>query len=284
MKSRQILILSFRDATVHSLQYSMRRMFPDDDVRFVTPMDICDGALENPSLSLLLMPGITGEVNALPGLLGENGLRRIERFMRRGGVVAAFCSSAFTVSAKTLWRPAWASQLTQAALHPLFNGIALGPALAYGRPFDPGNKYSDVRIVPVKYRLRNGPWIQTGVPYANGPMLLPARKEGNVDTLGVLSEIPGQPATIMRKAFGPGSLYLLGVLPDMTYDYVAYLHANGHAEAIQTLYDDFVPYKDTNRAIWADIGDRLEHDMQRGAALRQPNRPRSTPDNRIGMP
>jgi glutamine amidotransferase-like uncharacterized protein len=205
------------------------------------------------------MPGVYGETSHYPAEIGEEGLKRIHDFAARGGVVFTICAATYYVSKDTVYEPSWSGRKTHHSLNSLFNAAAKGPVAPYGRQPDTDPKFGDVVVVPVRHKTPNGQWHNARVCYGNGPALFPYdAADPDTDILAVFSEVPGQPAAMIRRQIGKGALYLSGILPEISYQFVQPLASLPQASRLMA---ELKPHEYSRQALWHNLTSRMNRDI-----------------------
>jgi glutamine amidotransferase-like uncharacterized protein len=256
-----ILIYNDEKTAIGSLVPSLSNSFNTDQFNLIRikAKDIRNGVLDRPQSRFLILPGIIGDVSPYTDQLGNGEMNHVADFLRRGNVMLAKCAGAAFVSKSTIFTPHYAPARSRTAVTPLFNGVARVPVGSYGRECSPESSFSDVLVVPVRYKDIKGSWHETGICYGNGPALYTEDpNDPSVEILGRYTNIPGEPAAIIRQKVGAGTVYLSCVLADIGYQYIE--PQPNLQNAIQ-LMSDLKPYEAGRKALWDDLTTRIKNDL-----------------------
>lgn len=257
-----ILVYSEYPASTGSLTLSLRASFAQADyaIRPVYQADIKNGILRQPDSRVLILPGITGEDSLYPAQIDKPALDDIHDFVtQRKNVVLAICAGAYFICRETIYDPVWGQKKTKHSLRPLFNALAHGPVLPHGIQPGAHNHYSDVGVVPIRFKGENGRWQKTGICYGNGPGLYPdLANHPDTEILAVYDAAPTQPAALIRHRTGAGAVYLSSILPEIGYQPIP---PRPGLEHIITLMDDLKPHEMGRRSVWRGLTNRIKQDL-----------------------
>jgi glutamine amidotransferase-like uncharacterized protein len=259
MKRRDIIIYDDPRAqtSISCLPETLRETFPGQPVR-VYNNDNFIAALEKDKAAIAVMPGIWSETSRYYDLLGgEEGQRRLGRFVENGGILIAICAAAYLISRHTEYTPPWGPAKAQFNPAPLFNAVARGPLQGLGEA--PGGRewYENVHAAPVAFKMADGPWQETCLAYGNGPALYPdSGHERGHEVLARYSSIPGRPAAAAWRNMGHGAILWLGILP-----HIGWQPVNDHAslKKVRKLMDELEPHEDARRAFWNLLAARIKN-------------------------
>lgn len=258
----EILVFSERPAATGSLIPALRTAFDSANftIRMVESGDLRKGILQRPESRIFVLPGIIGEDSAYPAQLDRKAHDDIHDFLQGGkNVVLTICAGTYFMCRDTLYEPAWGPRREHRSIAPLFNAAARGPLSPYSHISTPDSEYSDVSIVPIRFKGMDNRWHKTGICYGNGPALYPAHvNDPDTEILAVFDNIPDNPAAIVRRRFGQGAVYLSGVLPELGYAAIA--PAPG-LERIAQLMQDLKPHEMARRMLWSTLTRRMKADL-----------------------
>ena len=259
---REILVYNDDKMAISSLLPSLRASFNQDlfHIKQITASDIHKGILQRHASRFLVLPGIIGEISPYTEQLGNGEMHEVQKFMSHGrNALLTICAGSAFISKKTLYMPPHGTPRGRMSNIPLFNGLARGPVGPYGRACTADSRFSDVIVVPVRYKDMDGTWKDTGVCYGNGPALYPDDpNDPSVEILCTYTDIPDNPAAILRQSVGTGVAYMSCVLPEIAHQHVS-PHPGLHNA--QQLMADLKPHEPGRKALWDNLTTRIKRDL-----------------------
>ncbi len=205
---------------------------------------------------MAVIPGIYGEECRYYDLFGgDRGMKAIEDFVQKGGLLMTLCAGSYLVANKTEYMPPWGPSKERVNASPLFNAVAIGPLAGLAQKPEKDLWYSDCSVVSVSYKKPDGRWEKTGIAYGNGPALIPHTQPPDFETLACYDEIPGRPVAAAWQTRGQGAVMWLGVLP-----YIQYQPAErtSKIEALRQLMENLMPHETGRHEFWNSLVGRIE--------------------------
>lgn len=262
MMPRDILLYSEHPASTGSLIFSLRSAFPaaDYNLRQIYQADIRGGILRQPDSRLLILPGIIGEDSHYTTQLDKAALDDIHDFVStKNNVLLTICAGTYFSCRETLYDPPWGNRKTQYSLRPLFNALAHGPVQPHGVKATPESHFSDVSVVPIRFKTPDGRWLKTGICYGNGPGIYPDTPgHPDTETLAVYDDVDGHPAALIRQRVGEGAVYLSSILPEIGWQDI---RPHPGLEHITALMNDLKQHEAGQQALWRSLTNRIKQDL-----------------------
>lgn len=234
---------------------------PDYNIRRITAQDVLSGVLRAIDARIFILPGITGEISPYTAQLPAPALQEIQNFVSRDhNVMMTLCAGSYFISRQTIYTPEHGAAKGRFSLLPLFNGVARGPVAGYGRKSTDDCRYDDVITVPVTFKTEQGSWEQAKICYGNGPALYPEdENDPHVEILARYKDVAGEPAALLRQAYGRGSIYLSCILPDIAYHHIA---AERLHPSARRLMADLKHNEPDRQKLWTTLTNRIKQDLK----------------------
>ncbi len=217
---------------------------------------------------ILILPGITGEASPYHETIGEDGLQKLGRRVHDNGlVIAALCAGASALCARTIWEPPTGNPRSRRSNAPLFNATARGPIKALYKPYSPEDRMSDVSLTPILYKNRDNQVMESRVCYGNGPVFEDFDEDNpDIEIIARFKDVPGQPPAIVSVRHGEGTVFLLGVHPEISWQSITEKSAITNPMT-RKLLDILEPHEQTRQIIWNDLMLRIKSATPRNRPL-----------------
>ncbi len=187
----------------HALYYSLGKLRGKQNIYFVNANEILKGALR-PGVDLLVMPG--GASRYKSSKLNGKGNQLITEYVKQGGRYLGICAGAYMACETTYWAKGKPHEIIAHNELSFFPGDALGPIETYGA----GDNYNGTaaKVVMLDYQGVKQPSL-----YVGGCIFQP-REIAGYEVLATFSELPGQPAAIVKGKLGKGRWLLTSTHPE----------------------------------------------------------------------
>lgn len=172
-------------------------------VAWVDADGIAGGAL-TAAVDLLVMPG--GEDLFYCERLNGAGNAAIRRYVAAGGTYLGICAGAYYACRQLAWEAGRPGAITGARQLAFYPGTATGPIYEFLEDGDIGKTWD----WPARVQFDDGVQQFEGLGvYSGGPVFSPpAAGEAGVRVLARFTELPGQPAAVVKCAVGQGRAIL----------------------------------------------------------------------------
>ncbi|MDB5491676.1 MAG: hypothetical protein JWO78_1525 [Micavibrio sp.] len=260
-------IMVYRDdyTATGLLMGSLKASFPSNQFEIIR-VDLAD--LHNGAF------GQGRNIFVLPGIVGEHCkyhrdfrsiMQDYRNFIEQGGVSLNICAGASTVASRCSYDTSWGTTKNKTALHPLFNGIAIGPITGYAtKPEHAAIETAlptivNTSIIPVSFKTETGDWQDTHLSYGNGPALLPDnRDDPAMEILATYHKRDHNAAALLRIQIGKGAAYLCGAHPEA---YPSEIADRPEYAAIRAINEALKPHEENRQKLWTMLTNRMKKDL-----------------------
>ena len=195
-----------------SIAPSLTREFGRANVRAVTSENLLDAA-RDPSVDMLVLPGITGESSPYPDIIPPRKAEVIYARMQEGLIVMAECAAFYWSAREISYVTSDGRKLQKTGLG-WVDGVARGP---WGKAIAPDADFRYADTIATDIEFYDGMNAhQTAICISNGPALYLSEQETENPDVHITSRFiaePGRPVATMTKMIGDGMLVGMGVLP-----------------------------------------------------------------------
>ena len=208
----KVLIYTDNVSNNHLLYYALGRVLGKDSVFFVNSVELLQGTL-TADVDLFVMPG--GASRYKSAKLDGEGSQIIKHYVENGGRYLGICAGAYMGCEQTHWAPGEQHEIVTANELAFFPGRAVGPVSQFGR----GDNYNatQARVVKLNYE---GKCVDS--LYMGGCTFVPESHEG-YEVVATFTDVPEQPAAIVRGEFGNGRWLLCSTHPEFDNEAISML-------------------------------------------------------------
>ncbi len=248
-------------ASIGSLIISLPEIFPQYEIRRYLSNDLEHKGIER-DLDMFIIPGISGERSLYAQQISQAAAAQINARVMDGLSLVLICAGAYFGAQSCSYArdgntvtPAW-----QASFH---DAHTVGPIEGYALKPEEGDRYSDLRVVPVRYKGADRKESLAHICYGNGPRFYVDEANPRISVYARFEELPGQPPAVFFQSRGKGLVTPMAAHPEIGFQEISeeIVRKEPDAARIKRLCDELQPYEPGRQAFLAGLARIWEQHM-----------------------